>query len=68
MKPLFTLHAGEYLVGAFIESHFKRLNVWITTYDRSCGPGRVPMNERSQTRDTRNLLVSTVEFQSTKKP
>lgn len=33
MKPLFTLHAGEYLVGAFIESHFKRLNAWIPLRD-----------------------------------
>jgi hypothetical protein len=33
MKPLFTLHAGEYLVGAFIEKHFKKLNVWIPARD-----------------------------------
>jgi hypothetical protein len=33
MKPLFTIHAGEYLVGAHIEKHFKRLNVWIPLRD-----------------------------------
>jgi hypothetical protein len=34
MTPLFTVHAGEYLVGSYIESHFKsRLNVWIPSKD-----------------------------------
>jgi len=33
MKPLFTIHAGEYLVASHIEQHFKRLNVWIPTRD-----------------------------------
>jgi hypothetical protein len=29
MTPLFTVHAGEYLVGSYIEEHFKRLNIWV---------------------------------------
>jgi hypothetical protein len=33
MKPLFTIHAGEYLVGALIEQRFKRVNVWIPLRD-----------------------------------
>jgi hypothetical protein len=33
MKPLFTLHAGEYLVGAFLEQTFKRANVWVPLRD-----------------------------------
>lgn len=33
MKPLFTLHAGEYLVGSYIEQHFKRVNVWVPSKD-----------------------------------
>jgi len=33
MKPLFTVHAGEYLVGSFIEQNYKRLNVWIPSRD-----------------------------------
>lgn len=34
MTPLFTIHAGEYLVGTYIESHFRnRLNVWIPSKD-----------------------------------
>jgi hypothetical protein len=33
LKPLFTIHAGEYLVGAFLERKFKRLNVWIPLRD-----------------------------------
>jgi hypothetical protein len=33
MRPLFRVLAGEYLVGSFIEEHFKILNVWIPTKD-----------------------------------
>jgi hypothetical protein len=33
MKPLFTVHAGEYLVGAYIEQRFKRANVWVPLRD-----------------------------------
>jgi len=34
MIPLFTIHAGEYLVGTYIETHFKnRFNVWIPSKD-----------------------------------
>jgi len=33
MKTLFTLHIGEYLVGSYIEQHFKRVNVWVPSRD-----------------------------------
>jgi hypothetical protein len=33
MKPLFTIHAGEYLVASHIEQHYKRTNVWIPSRD-----------------------------------
>jgi hypothetical protein len=33
MKPLFTIHAGEYLVGAHIEQSFRHTNVWVPTRD-----------------------------------
>ena len=33
MQPLFTLHAGEYLVGAHIEQMFKKANVWVPIRD-----------------------------------
>jgi len=33
MKPLFTIHAGEYLVGSYIEKHCKKYNVWIPSKD-----------------------------------
>ena len=33
MKPLFTVHAGEYLVGAHIERTFPDWNVWIPSKD-----------------------------------
>jgi len=33
MKPIFTVHAGEYLVGQYIEEEFKKWNVWIPSKD-----------------------------------
>lgn len=33
MKPLFTVHAGEYLVGSFIEKKYPKVNVWIPAKD-----------------------------------
>jgi hypothetical protein len=33
MKPLFTIHGGEYLVGSHIERHFKNVSVWIPSRD-----------------------------------
>jgi len=33
VKPLFTIHAGEYLVGSYIEEHHKQARVWIPSRD-----------------------------------
>jgi hypothetical protein len=33
MKPLFTVHAGEYLVGSHIEAKYPKWNVWIPSKD-----------------------------------
>jgi hypothetical protein len=33
MRPLFTVHAGEFLVGQHIEASFKDKNVWVPTKD-----------------------------------
>jgi hypothetical protein len=33
MKPLFTVHAGEYLVGSYIEQRFRHVNVWTPSRD-----------------------------------
>lgn len=33
MKPLFTVHAGEFLVGQQIERSFPKINVWIPAKD-----------------------------------
>ncbi len=33
MKPLFTVHVGEYLVGSYIEQRYKRVSVWIPSRD-----------------------------------
>jgi hypothetical protein len=33
MKPLFTIHAGEYLVGSYLEQRFKQVRLWVPTRD-----------------------------------
>ena len=33
MRPLFTVHAGEYLAGSYIEQTFPKWNVWIPSKD-----------------------------------
>ncbi len=33
MKPIFTIHAGEFLVGSYIEQNFKNWNLWVPSGD-----------------------------------
>jgi hypothetical protein len=33
MQAMFTVHAGEYLVGSYIEKEFKKYNVWVPSKD-----------------------------------
>lgn len=33
MTPIFTIHAGEYLVGSCLEKHHKHIRVWIPSKD-----------------------------------
>lgn len=33
MRPLFTIHAGEFVVGDFLEKKFKNLRIWIPSKD-----------------------------------
>jgi hypothetical protein len=33
MKPIFTIHAGEYLVGSYIEKHLRNCEVWLPSKD-----------------------------------
>jgi len=33
MKPLFSVHAGEYLTGSHIEKQFKHVNLWVPAKD-----------------------------------
>ena len=33
MKPIFTIHAGEYLVASHVEEKFKDLKIWLPTSD-----------------------------------
>ena len=33
MRPLFTIHAGEFVVGDYIERTFRRVNLWVPSRD-----------------------------------
>jgi hypothetical protein len=33
MRPLFTIHAGEFLTAGYIEQRYRRLNVWVPAKD-----------------------------------
>ena len=33
MRPLFTIHAGEFLIGEYIERSFRNTNVWLPSKD-----------------------------------
>jgi predicted helicase len=33
VKTLFTIHAGEYLVGEHLERKYKRVNLWLPSKD-----------------------------------
>jgi hypothetical protein len=33
MRPIFTVHAGEFLVGAHLEATFKHINIWVPARD-----------------------------------
>ena len=33
MKSLFTIHAGEFVAGSYIERTYRRVNVWIPAKD-----------------------------------
>jgi hypothetical protein len=33
MKPIFTIHAGEYLVAAHIEQEYKKVKIWLPSKD-----------------------------------
>ena len=33
MRPIFTIHAAEYLLGSYIEHKFKNINVWVPSKD-----------------------------------
>ena len=45
MKQLFTVHAGEYIVGSYIEQHLKGYEVWVPS--RDTGVDLLVTNRRS---------------------
>lgn len=46
MKPLFTIHAGEFVVGDFIEGSFSGVNLWVPT--RNTGIDLLVTDSRNQ--------------------
>lgn len=65
MKPLFTIHAGEYLVASYIEQHYRRVNVWIPS--RDTGVDLLVSDSRSQRTLTLQVKFSK-DFLYTMKP
>jgi hypothetical protein len=69
MKPLFTVHAGEYLAGAELERRFKRANVWVplrdTGIDLLVSDSRNRKNVSLQVKFSKDFLVTHMgpEFQ-----
>ena len=62
MRPLFTVHAGEYLVGDFIERSVRGLDVWVPSRDTGVdllvtGPGR-KRSVALQVKFSRDFLVT----------
>ena len=33
MKPMFSIHAGEYLTGSHLEKKFRHVNLWVPAKD-----------------------------------
>src|SRR3990172_3398523 len=65
MKPLFTVHAGEYLVGFHIEQTYPRWNVWVPSKDT----GIDLLVTDSQNRKTVSLQVKfSKDFNPTHRP
>lgn len=62
MRPLFTIHAGEYLVGEHIQQSFKRLHVWVpardTGVDLLVSDGRFRRCVSLQVKFSRDFLVT----------
>src|SRR5579883_968128 len=65
MKPLFTVHAGEYLVGSYIEAHYPKWNVWVPSKDT--GVDLLVTNART-TKAVSLQLKFSKEFNPTHRP
>jgi hypothetical protein len=37
MRPIFTIHAGEFIFGAHLEATFKGINIWVPAKDTGVG-------------------------------
>lgn len=69
MRPLFTIHAGEFLVGEYIEHNFRNTNVWLPSKDSGVDLLVTDKNNQSsvslQVKYSRDFLVTNLsaEFQ-----
>lgn len=69
MRPLFTIHAGEFLVGEYIEHNFRNTNLWLPSKDS--GVDLLVTNKKNQAsvslqvKYSRDFLVTNLsaEFQ-----
>jgi hypothetical protein len=58
MKPLFTIHGGEYIAGEHLEKKFKKVNLWVPT--RDLGVDILVPNQQRLTRISRCRAVGLI--------
>lgn len=60
MKPIFTIHAGEYLVASHLEENFKGLEIWLPT--RDTGIDLLVTNPKSSSQNSIHAVSLQVKF------
>lgn len=60
MKPIFTIHAGEYLVGSHLEEKHKGLEIWLPT--RDTGIDLLVTNPKIRSRNSLRAASLQVKF------
>lgn len=62
MKPIFTIHAGEYIVAATIEKKFRDLNIWLPSKDTGID---LLITDKTNTRTTSLQVKFSKDFSTT---
>jgi len=60
LKPIFTIHAGEYLVASHLEENFKGLEIWLPT--RDTGVDLLVTNPKSSSQNSIRAVSLQVKF------